>query len=61
MDMTRPQMLLVAGILVIWALSAFAAVALCAAARRGDRELAAVRPVVLRTVDGHASRVTRAS
>jgi hypothetical protein len=54
-------MLLVAGILVIWVLAACAAVALCAAARRGDRELASVRPVVLHVVGGHASRRTRAS
>jgi hypothetical protein len=53
-------MLLLAGILVIWVVAALAAVALCAAARRGDRELAA-RPVLLHSVDGHAARQTRAS
>jgi hypothetical protein len=54
-------MLLVAGILLIWVLAACAAAALCAAARRGDQELSSVRPVVLHTVGGHASRRTRAS
>jgi hypothetical protein len=54
-------MLLVAAILVVWVLAAFAAVVLCMAAGRGDRELTAVRPVVLHSVDGHASRQTRAS
>ena len=54
-------MLLVAALLLVWTLAALAAVALCAAARRGDHELPTARPVVLRSVDGAASRRTRAS
>ena len=54
----KEPMLLVAAILIVWLAGALAAVALCVAARRGDRELAAVRPVVLHTVDGTASRRT---
>ena len=60
MVINRP-MLLIAGLLLTWMLVACAAVVLCAAARHGDREMAAVRPVVLRSVDGTASRHTRAS
>jgi hypothetical protein len=53
-------MLLVAALLLAWIVAALAAVALCVAARRGDRELALARPVVLHSVDGVASRHTRA-
>jgi hypothetical protein len=54
------SMLLIAGLLITWTLVALAAAVLCAAARRGDREQAAARPVVLHSVDGAATRQTRA-
>ena len=53
-------MLLVAAILVLWTVAALAALVLCAAAAKGDRELATVRPTVLNSVDGSAVRHTRA-
>jgi hypothetical protein len=54
-------MLVVAAILLVWTLAAFAAVVLCRAARRGDRELTSARPAALHGADGPASRRTRAS
>ena len=51
-------MLLVAVILVVWLVAAVAAVVLCLAARRGDQEMTAVRPVVLQPAEGPASRRT---
>lgn len=54
-------MLLVAGLILVWTLAALAAVVLCIAARRGDEELAMARPTRLHSVDGTASRLTRAS
>jgi hypothetical protein len=54
-------MLVVAAILLVWTLAAFAAVVLCRAARRGDRELTSTRPAALHGADGAASRRTRAS
>jgi hypothetical protein len=53
-------MLLIAVILVVWALAALAGIVLCVAASRGDDELTAVRPTVLHSVDGAAFRQTRA-
>jgi hypothetical protein len=57
-DGDEHPMLLVAVILVVWLVAALAAVALCLAARRGDEEMTAVRPVVLQAADGPASRRT---
>ena len=51
-------MLLVAAIFVVWLVAALAAVVLCLAARRGDQEMTAVRPVVLQAAEGPASRRT---
>ena len=47
-------------LVLVWPLAALATIALCAAAGRGDREVAAVRPVMQLSVDGAASRQTRA-
>jgi hypothetical protein len=57
MVMEEPVLLPVALVLG-WIVAALAAVVPCVAARRGDREMAAVRPVVLHTVDGTVSRRT---
>jgi hypothetical protein len=57
-DGDEHPMLLVAVILVVWLLAALAAVVLCLAARRGEQEMTAVRPVVLQPADGPASRRT---
>jgi hypothetical protein len=54
------QMLLLAVLFLTWVLVASAAVILCLAARRGDEEMAEVRPVVLRAIDGSASRSSSA-
>ena len=53
-------MLLLTVILLAWIVAAAAAIVLCVAARRGDEGLAAVRPTVLRSIDGGAVRRTRA-
>jgi hypothetical protein len=60
-DGDQQIMLLLAGLLLTWALVAFAAVVLCVAARRGDEEMASIRPVLLHSVDADAPRYTRAS
>jgi hypothetical protein len=39
-------MLLLAGLILVWTLASLGALALCAASRRGDEEMALARPVV---------------
>jgi hypothetical protein len=59
--MTYVVLLLASVLLVVWCLTAFGAIAACAAARRGDRELNVGPPGMLRSVDGATFRRTAAS